>query len=284
MKLNKFARICLMSALLGSILIFSGCGDSSDQPAPQVAPIVVLTKMDVLAGQETAARTAIVNFVTETQKEAGVISYDVYQGNGAQDHTYWFREVWKDQAAINTHFATPQFGTLVAAAPTLFNVQFTAGGTSNYFVVTTQTTTASAKSLLTGAVGIAYYKAKTADDVAANTLLTALAQSSQAAAGNVSYDLFRYEAAYGMPVGTYQTFSQWQGSNAYDLYLASTLYTTFNTQIAGLLDTPSTTTLATMVTTPKTLSLKAEQIAEPQPLSPEIKSTLKEYAKKMSGQ
>ena len=222
--------------------------------------------------------------MTETQKETGAISYDVYQGDGARNHTYWFREVWKDQAAINTHFGTSQFGALVAASPSLFVVQFTGGdGKPGYFVVTTQTTTASAKSLLTGAVAIEYFKVKTADDATANTLLNSLALSSQAAAGNVSFDLFKYEAAYGMPVGTYQIFSQWQGSNSYDLYLTSTLYTTFDTQVAALLDT-NTTTLATMVTIPKVLALRAEQLADPQPLSPEIKSTLKEYAKKMSGQ
>ncbi len=285
MKLIKFANVCFVLFLALSLFTLSGCGSNdSDTPAVTVAPIVVLTKMNVKTGQETAAKTAIVNFVTETHKEAGVISYDVYQGNGTEDHTFWFREVWKDAAAISTHFGTTQFGTLVTAAPSLFNVQFTGGdGTPQYFIVTTQTTTASAKSLLTGAVAIEYFKAKTGKDVEAQTLLTTLAQSALTQTGNVSFDLFKYEANYGMPEGTYQTFSKWQGSNAYDTYLASTAYTTFKTQSAALSDT-DTATLATMFTTPKTLALKAEQIADPQPLSVESKNTLKEYVKKMAGQ
>lgn len=57
---------------------------------------------------------AMLELAAETRKEDGCISYDVYTSNAAPD-TLVTVEVWRDQASLDGHMASPHMAAIMGA-------------------------------------------------------------------------------------------------------------------------------------------------------------------------
>lgn len=62
-----------------------------------------------------AIRAAMEHVATESRKEAGCISYDVYESQ-AVPGTFITMERWVDMAAMNLHMETPHVAAAIAAS------------------------------------------------------------------------------------------------------------------------------------------------------------------------
>ncbi len=60
-------------------------------------------------------RSALGTLAEETRKEEGCVAYDVYT-SGADPATFVTVEVWRAQADLDAHFATPHMAAAMAAA------------------------------------------------------------------------------------------------------------------------------------------------------------------------
>jgi len=69
-------------------------------------------------GSEKALEDALIACVAPTRAEPGNVNYDVHRGQDNQA-VFVIYEGWKGQDALNTHFQTPHFKTLIAVAETL---------------------------------------------------------------------------------------------------------------------------------------------------------------------
>lgn len=74
-----------------------------------------LARMNVKPGYEEAWKKVVVEFVTETRKEPGCISYDWFQSCD-NPTMFAFCERWRGSEAIQVHIQTPQFQLLMAKA------------------------------------------------------------------------------------------------------------------------------------------------------------------------
>jgi quinol monooxygenase YgiN len=85
--------------------------------------IVVTARLLIQSGKEESMRALARSLTGPARKEDGNLSYAWYQD--ALEPTIWFAfEEWRDQAALDAHFTTPEFtragaelGGLLAAAP-----------------------------------------------------------------------------------------------------------------------------------------------------------------------
>ncbi|EKD83036.1 MAG: hypothetical protein ACD_39C00924G0001 [uncultured bacterium] len=257
--MSKFFKFSVFFVLCFSLLIgVIGCdilGDDDDDDVvytPTPTPVMVLTRWIVKPGQEAAARAAALNFVQETRKEAGVISYDLYSevlldGAVPASQTYWFREVFKDFAAIGTHMGAPHFGTFMGSATTLFNEPLqaiddngVATTTPTFFDVTLQDATTYAAAIQNpGVIKVSYLKAAVGQAAAATTLLGTLMTDTRTEAGCYGFDYYkgfngRDDGVVGTPDEVFHTFQQWQDEAAYTVHTTASAYTIFKAGITGL--------------------------------------------------
>ncbi|MGH6637504.1 MAG: putative quinol monooxygenase, partial [Polaromonas sp.] len=65
------------------------------------------------------ARGILTELVTHSRKEAGCVSYELYQ-QADNPHVFQTVEQWKDQAAADAHMTMPHVGAAIAAAGALF--------------------------------------------------------------------------------------------------------------------------------------------------------------------
>lgn len=83
----------------------------------------VVATIPAKAGSENTVRAALAALAEESRKEAGCVSYDLYESTSAAG-TFVVVEVWQDQHALDTHMksdhmreAAGAFGAHLAAAP-----------------------------------------------------------------------------------------------------------------------------------------------------------------------
>ena len=65
-------------------------------------------RLQIKPDQIDAFIAAAQALISASRAEAGCISYTMYQ-NPADRTSFFFFEEWKDQAAVDFHFATPHF-------------------------------------------------------------------------------------------------------------------------------------------------------------------------------
>lgn len=76
--------------------------------------IAIVAEMTAKPGQEGALCKALEAAVAPSNAEEGNITYRLHQNLDAPGH-FVFYEIWKDEAAIDIHVATPHFNALIAA-------------------------------------------------------------------------------------------------------------------------------------------------------------------------
>lgn len=75
--------------------------------------IVLVARLKVKEDSIEAAKAAALAIVADSRAEPGNINYDVHQS--LEDATLFiWHETWRNQAAIDEHFATPFFQTFFA--------------------------------------------------------------------------------------------------------------------------------------------------------------------------
>ncbi len=79
----------------------------------------VLARITVKPESAEAAKGVLIELVTASRKEAGCVSYALYQQEGAP-HIFQTVEQWKDKAAADAHMTTPHVGAAIAAAGSMF--------------------------------------------------------------------------------------------------------------------------------------------------------------------
>lgn len=80
--------------------------------------IVLIAQLKVKEDAVDAAKAAALAIVEQSRSEAGCINYDVHQS--IEDETVFiWHETWRDQAAIDEHFATDFFQKFFATVEPL---------------------------------------------------------------------------------------------------------------------------------------------------------------------
>jgi quinol monooxygenase YgiN len=81
--------------------------------------ITIIARCSARAGRAEELVQLAGNLVDSSRKEEGNVSYDFY-ADAADPAKFTFIEVWKDQAAVDFHNATPHFQGFVEKAGPLF--------------------------------------------------------------------------------------------------------------------------------------------------------------------
>lgn len=68
-------------------------------------------------GQYDAALQAALALTAASQKQAGCVSYDVFE-SGTRSDVFMFCETWSNQAALDAHSASEEFKTYVGQLQT----------------------------------------------------------------------------------------------------------------------------------------------------------------------
>ena len=98
-------------------LLASGCATTSAQsccPAAKSCCMkaackkLIAAKLTLKADKADAFIVAVKPLIAASRAEPGCISYTLYR-NPHEPTAFFFFEEWKDQAAIDFHFATPHF-------------------------------------------------------------------------------------------------------------------------------------------------------------------------------
>jgi quinol monooxygenase YgiN len=97
------------------------CCQGGHQKA-EIKKIVITAYLDIKTEQVEKFLTDVQEVITKSQAEEGNVSYNLF-ADLKEKNKFVFVEEWKDQAAVDTHFATEhfkKFGALmdeVAASP-----------------------------------------------------------------------------------------------------------------------------------------------------------------------
>ncbi len=85
--------------------------------------IIIHAKAVVKEGAQQKFAQAAANCVTETNKEAGCVSYRLVN-DCADSRVFIFVEQWETQAALDAHMQTPHFKALGPAIADLLDAPF----------------------------------------------------------------------------------------------------------------------------------------------------------------
>jgi quinol monooxygenase YgiN len=69
--------------------------------------VYVFAHVQAKAGREGDLRAALLRLVKLTETEPGFIRYDLHEDTETPGH-FAFYEIWRDQASLDLHGATPQ--------------------------------------------------------------------------------------------------------------------------------------------------------------------------------
>jgi len=92
--------------------------------------VTVLTRMKAKPGKEEEAEKVTLEFLEETRKEPGCLSYDLFRSNrdiykNERTSSYFvLQEKWKNQEAINEHLATEHFQSFMTKSAKVFDGGF----------------------------------------------------------------------------------------------------------------------------------------------------------------
>ena len=112
--------ISLISVALIATVCVSCCGKKSDKCCAEHATaktvkIVIAASVEIQPDKVEQFRQFAEGLVSNSRAEAGNISYTMYE-DVKEKNKFFFFEEWKDQAAVDAHFAAPHFkdfGTLL---------------------------------------------------------------------------------------------------------------------------------------------------------------------------
>ncbi|RQO43025.1 antibiotic biosynthesis monooxygenase [Variovorax sp. KBW07] len=71
-------------------------------------PLISIAVLKARAGQREALGTALSALVPSTRQEPGCLDYTLFELRD-EPGSFYMRESFKDQAALDAHFATPYF-------------------------------------------------------------------------------------------------------------------------------------------------------------------------------
>ena len=93
-----------------SLLLNGGCCQtcSTDTAATSCDKKLIAAKVSVKPDQIQGFIAATPDILAASRAEPGCVSYTMYQ-NPHEPASFFFFEQWKDQAAIDAHFAAPHF-------------------------------------------------------------------------------------------------------------------------------------------------------------------------------
>ncbi|WLH38405.1 putative quinol monooxygenase [Pseudomonas sp. FP2196] len=77
--------------------------------------LVSIAVLKAKTGQEQALKDGLLALVDPTRAEPGNLDYVLFELRDERG-TFYMREAFKDQAALDAHFATPYFQRFAAAA------------------------------------------------------------------------------------------------------------------------------------------------------------------------
>ena len=80
--------------------------------------LVSIAVLKAKAGKEQALKLGLLALVEPTRQEPGNLDYVLFELRDARG-TFYMREAFKDQAALDAHFAMPYFKRFAAAADDL---------------------------------------------------------------------------------------------------------------------------------------------------------------------
>jgi len=80
--------------------------------------LLVIAKAKTNAGKEQDLLQVTKDLIAETRKEAGCVSYNLYQSTGDSTE-FAFLEEWESQAALDAHNASAHFARFQSAAESI---------------------------------------------------------------------------------------------------------------------------------------------------------------------
>ena len=83
-------------------------------------PVYVVAQVEAYSGCEDALRSALLKLVAASEAEPGFIRYDLHEDCANPGH-FVFYEVWRDQASLDLHAATPQMAAHAELTRNLVN-------------------------------------------------------------------------------------------------------------------------------------------------------------------
>lgn len=98
----------ILAGALTLAMVAVCCGEGKDAPAPASAKKIIGAKLTIKADRVGEFITAARTIIAASRAEPGCISYTLYQ-DPYERTVFFFFEEWKDQAAIDAHFAMPHF-------------------------------------------------------------------------------------------------------------------------------------------------------------------------------
>ncbi|GLH49429.1 antibiotic biosynthesis monooxygenase [Pseudomonas sp. B2021] len=83
-------------------------------------PLVSLAVLKAKPGQEHALKAGLLSLIEPTLAEPGNLDYVLFERRD-EPGTFYMREAFKNQAALDEHFATPYFQRFAATADALLS-------------------------------------------------------------------------------------------------------------------------------------------------------------------
>lgn len=115
--MNRYFSLLLLTVLAISMGACCNSGSKCNQPAASTR-IVVTACVEIKPDKVELFKKSLEKLATDSRAEAGNISYNAYQPVSAENK-FFFYEEWKDQAAIDFHFAAPHFKSFGAMLDTI---------------------------------------------------------------------------------------------------------------------------------------------------------------------
>ncbi|MDR2563431.1 MAG: antibiotic biosynthesis monooxygenase [Prevotellaceae bacterium] len=106
--------ILVMAVAFTATMFASCCGNTCNKEEQKAAEpaaavkLVVTATINIPADKVEEFKLATDSLIINSRAEEGCLSYSLYQ-SASEANCFFFFEEWKDQAAIDAHFATPHF-------------------------------------------------------------------------------------------------------------------------------------------------------------------------------
>ncbi len=107
------------------VLMITGCSRWQPTPSPTGVTamhnsLVSLAVLKAKPGQQQALKAGLLSLIEPTRAEPGNLDYVLFERRD-EPGTFYMREAFRDQAALDAHFATPYFQRFAATADDLLS-------------------------------------------------------------------------------------------------------------------------------------------------------------------
>lgn len=106
------------------VLLFTALAGCASQPIERVntmsKPLVSLAVLKAKPGKQQELKEGLLSLIEPTRAEPGNLDYVLFEMRD-EPGTFYMREAFKDQAALDAHFATPYFQAFAATADELLS-------------------------------------------------------------------------------------------------------------------------------------------------------------------